>query len=171
MDEQAKNADPNPTPHQWVDIQFDCLPLRTVQRVDVPLDASPRYEAFVLSVKSAVETHGVHNTYYLHNATCTFHLTNDPSIGMVQFKFTGTVFTDAQDCKTKSCHIDAELVRENCDWLTETVVRWLTETVREAVHVEFDRYIAAGDLQLAEERIKKIQAQSDAADGFLGMYL
>ena len=49
---------------RWVEIEFDCLPLRTVQRVDAPMDASPKYEQFVLRVKEAIETHGVHNTYY-----------------------------------------------------------------------------------------------------------
>ena len=28
---------------QWVEIEFDCLPLRSVTRQDVPIDASPKY--------------------------------------------------------------------------------------------------------------------------------
>ncbi|MEZ6088916.1 MAG: hypothetical protein R3C05_12995 [Pirellulaceae bacterium] len=156
---------------RWVDIQFDCLPLRTVQRVDVPLDASPRFEAFVLRVKEAIQTHGVMNTYYLHNAHCTFHLTNDPHRGMIKFKFEGTVFTDETDSMTKSCHLAVELAGETCDWLNEGVVRWLAETVRHALMFEFDRYIQAGDLTKARERIEAIQQQSDAVEGYLGMYL
>ena len=27
----------------YVDISFDCLPLRSVTRLDVPIDASPKY--------------------------------------------------------------------------------------------------------------------------------
>ena len=161
----------NEQPVRWVEIEFDCLPLRTVQRVDVPLDASPKYEAIVLGVKAAIEEHGVHNTYYLHNAACTYHLTNDASRGMVRFKVEGTVITDATDSHTKSCHVDVKLERENCDWLNEAVVRWLSESAREALVVEFNRYILAGDLTKAEERIKKIQAESDASEGYMGMYL
>lgn len=171
MDDSANGVADSKNARTWVDFEFDCLPLRTVQRVDVPLDASPKYEQFVLRVKAALEQHGSHNTYYLHNAKCVFHLTNDASRGMLEFGFEGTVFTDTSDRNTKSCHIDIELVRENCDWLSEPVVNWFHQTVREALHVEFDRYIAAGDLQLAEERIRQIQAESDAAEGFLGMYL
>ena len=37
--------------------------------------------------------------------------------------------------------------------------------------VEFDRYIAAGDLAQTVQRIEAIQARSDAAGGYLGMYL
>ena len=90
---------------------------------------------------------------------------------MVRFTIEGTVFTDETDNKTKSCHVNIGLDRENCDWLNESVVRWLAESAREALIVEFDRYIQAGDLLKAEERIKQIQAESDAAEGYLGMYL
>lgn len=165
------HSSPDSAIGRWVEIEFDCLPLRTVQRVDVPMDASPKYQQFVMRVKEAIETHGVLNTYYLHNATCIFHLTNHPSRGMVEYRFEGTVLTDQSDSETRNCHLEIELVREDCDWLTETVVRWLCETVREAVSVEFNRYIAAGDLSKAEQRIKEIQAESDAADGYMGMYL
>ena len=70
---------------QWVDIEFDCLPLRSVTRLDVPVDASPVYEQFVLRVKEAMNKHGSHNTYYLHHGTCTYHLTNNSERGSVTF--------------------------------------------------------------------------------------
>lgn len=76
---------------QWVEIEFDCLPLRSVTRLDVPVDASPVYEQFVLRVKEAMAQHGSHNTYYLHRGRCSYHLTNDPGCGRVSFKFEGTV--------------------------------------------------------------------------------
>ena len=60
---------------------------------------------------------------------------------------------------------------ETCGWLSAPVVGFLSESVQHAVLVEFDRYIAAGDLAQTEARIKAIQAQSDSADGFVGMYL
>ena len=156
---------------RWVEISFDCLPLRTVGRLDIPLDASPRFRAQCERIKSAIETHGAHNTYYLHHAQCRFHLSNDPDVGMLQFAFEGTVFTDAADQKTVRSDLAVELIRETCDWLTEPIVDWLSKSVAYAVQVEFDRYIAAGDLGKAVERIEKIRAASDESGGFLGMYL
>ena len=56
-------------------------------------------------------------------------------------------------------------------WLTQPAVRWLALSARHAVEAEFNRYIAAGDLNRALERIAREQAASDAAGGFLGMNL
>jgi len=157
--------------NRWVEIEFDCLPLRTVGRLDIPLDASPKFRAQCERLKQAIETHGAHNTYYLHHATCVFHLTNEPAVGMLQFGFEGTVFTDASDQKTVRSDLAVELVKETCDWLTEPIVDWFRKSVSNAVEVEFDRYIAAGDLSKAVERVEKIRAASDESGGFLGMYL
>lgn len=156
---------------RWVEITFDCLPLRTVGRFDAPLDASPKYRAFCERVKQAIATHGSYNSYYLYNARCTFHLTNREEIGMVQFRFEGTVLTDSTDCKTSRCELSVELLKETCDWLAEPIVRWFAETVRHAVRVEFDRYIEAGDLALAKKRVEKLQEASDTHGGFIGMDL
>ena len=30
---------------RYVEIVFDCLPLRSISRLDIPIDASPRYRA------------------------------------------------------------------------------------------------------------------------------
>jgi hypothetical protein len=100
-----------------------------------------------------------------------FHLTNSPDIGMIDFRFEGTVLTDPTDQRTEICTLQVELVRETCDWLTEPVVHWFNETVTHAVQAEFDRYIAAGTLSQTIERIEKIQAASDQSGGYLGMYL
>jgi hypothetical protein len=156
---------------QWVEVEFDCLPMRSVTRIDVPVDASPVYEQFVLRVKAAMSKHGAHNTYYLHKGRCVYHLTNDPLRGEVAFKLEGTVMTDSKDRVTKSVDLDVSLDRETCAWLTEPIVSFLTESVQHAVMVEFDRYIQAGDLRRTEERIAKINQESDEADGFVGMYL
>jgi len=67
---------------QFVDIEFDCLPLRSVGRMDIPIDASPKFRARCERIKHALETHGSHNTYFLYNAHCTFHLTNQSDFGM-----------------------------------------------------------------------------------------
>jgi hypothetical protein len=156
---------------QHVDIEFDCLPLRSVGRLDIPIDASPAYRARCQRIKHALETHGSHNTYFLYNAQCTFHLTNRSDFGMIQYTFEGTVLTDPTDQHTVRCDLEVELARETCDWLTEPVSSWFRNTVATAVQVEFDRYIAAGDLAQTVARIKQLQAQSDERGGFVGMYL
>jgi hypothetical protein len=157
--------------NRWVEISFDCLPLRTIGRLDVPLDASPKYQGFCERIKQAIEKHGSHNTYYLHNATCIYHLVNHAESGLLEFRFEGVALTDSTDERTDTCDLQVDLVRETCDWLTEPAVAWFAETVPHSLRVEFDRYIEAGDLQQAKERIEKIQAASDDAGGFVGMYL
>jgi len=154
-----------------VDIAFDCLPLRSVGRVDIPIDASPKFREHCQRVLAAIDKHGTHNAYYLHNAHCRFHLTNAPDLGMIEFRFHGTVLTDEVDRHARAADLEVELVRETCDWLTEPVVEWFRETVPHAVQKEFDLYIAAGDLQQTVERIERIQSESDEQGGFVGMYL
>jgi hypothetical protein len=87
---------------------------------------------------------------------------------MVAFAFAGTVLTDTEDVKTLKCDLAVELDHEVCEWLTAAAVAWLAETVRQAVRIEFDRYIAAGDLRRTIERIERCRAESDARGGFLG---
>jgi hypothetical protein len=154
-----------------VAITFDCTPLRGLQRLDIPLDASPVFRARLERIQHAVAKHGTRNTYYLTNSACTFRFTNDPAIGWVQFSFEGTVLTDELDRKTVGSDLAIRLEKETCDWLTQPAVQWLTLSVKHAVEVEFDRYIAAGDLSRALERLAREQAASDAAGGFLGMNL
>jgi len=155
----------------WVEIEFDCLPLRSVTRTDVPFDASPAYEQFVLRVKAAIEKNGSHNTYYLSSASCTFHLTNDVNIGTIRFAVEGVVLTSTDDLKTRGADLTVRLDRETCPWLTEPIVDFLAESVRHAMLVEFDRYIEAGDLRRTQERLDKLKAETDASGGYVGMYL
>ena len=156
---------------EFVEIEFDCLPLRSVGRMDVPIDASPAFRQRCERVKQALEAHGSHNTYFLYNAHCTFHLTNSPQLGMIQFRFDGTVLTDQEDRHTLRSDLRIELEKETCDWLTAPATDWLIEGVSRAVEVEFDRYIEAGDLTQTLDRIAKIQAECDEQGGFMGMYL
>lgn len=156
---------------RWVEITFDCMPLRSIGRLDIPLDASPRYRQFCESLKKALSKHGSHNSYFLYNAGCKYHLTNDPARGMLDFRFQGTVLTDQGDTGTRHCDLEIELQGETCDWLTSPIVAWFMKTVERGVAAEFDRYMAAGDLEQTKQRIEKIQAASDDADGFVGMYL
>lgn len=156
---------------RFVEITFDCLPLRTVGRFEIPLDASPVYRQRCERVKSALEKHGSHNSFYLYNARCVYYLTNDPELGRLEFRFDGTVLTDESDTQSVSADLDIKLTGETCDWLTEPIVHWFETTVQRAVLAEFDRYIAAGDLEKARERVEQAQAESDEAGGFVGMYL
>lgn len=156
---------------QWVEVEFECLPLRSVTRLDVPVDASPKYEQFVLRVKAAIDQHGSHNTYYVHQGRCAFHLTNDRKHGEVTFTFEGTALTGEKDRRTRSVDLDVQLSGETCSWLSEPFVGFLRESVQHAVMVEFNRYIEAGDLDKTEERLRKLSEQSEAGDGFVGMYL
>jgi hypothetical protein len=156
---------------QWVEISFDCLPLRSIGRLDVPLDASPKFRQRCERIKHAMEKHGSHNSYFLYGATCKFHLTNKDGYGTVEFRFEGTVLTDASDLTTQTADLEVELVRETCDWLTAPIVAWFAQSVSEAVKVEFDRYIEAGDLARAKERAARMQAEMEKSGGYVGMYL
>jgi hypothetical protein len=154
-----------------VAIRFDCTPLRSVRQIDIPPDASPAYRARLERVQRAVSQHGTRNTYYLTNGSCTFHFTNNPAVGWVRFLVEGTVLTDAADTRTVGSDLDIRLDKETCDWLTQPAVQWLTLSAKHAMEAEFDRYIAAGDLARAQERLAREQAVSDASGGFLGMNL
>jgi hypothetical protein len=156
---------------RFVEISFDCLPLRSVGRLDIPIDASPRYRARCERIKAALEKHGSHNSYYLYDANCVFHLTNQADLGTLEFSFEGTVLTDSTDRETVVADLEVALVRETCDWLTEPVVAWFRETVSRAVMVEFNRYIEAGDLAQTVKRIAALQAKADQKGGYVGMYL
>ena len=156
---------------RWVDITFDCLPLRSVGRLDIPIDASPVYRKRCEKIKAALAAHGSHNSYYLHNAQWVYRLTNDPGQGLLEFKFEGVALTDEADQNTLRCDLEVELARETCDWISEPIVKWFAGTVQRAVTVEFDRYIAAGDLKQTVERIEKVRAESDDSGGYVGMYL
>jgi hypothetical protein len=156
---------------RWVEIEFDCLPLRSIGRLDIPLDASPKYRQRCERLKHSIERHGQHNTYYLSNARCAFHLANSSAVGLIEFRFDGTILTDADDLYSTSADLTVELVRETCDWLTAPVVEWFHGSVTRAVMVEFDRYIDAGDLDKAKERAAEMQAKLEKSGGYVGMYL
>lgn len=157
--------------NRYVEITFDCLPLRSIGRFDIPMDASPKFRARAEHILQLLHAHGSHNTYFLYNARCVFHLTNEQDVGSLEFQFEGLVLTDESDRQTPRSDLRVELRRETCDWLTEPIVRWFHECVGHAVRVEFDRYIAAGDLQKTVERIALQQQQADQQSGYVGMFL
>ena len=154
-----------------VAIRFDCTPLRSVRQFPIPAEASPAYRARLERARRAIDQHGTRNTYYLTNGSCEFRFTNAPDSGWVRFAVEGTVITDEADAATVGSDLDVRLDKETCDWLTQPAVEWLATTVRHAVEAEFDRYIAAGDLARARERLAREQEASDSSGGFLGMNL
>jgi hypothetical protein len=156
---------------RWVDISFQCVPLRSVARLTPPVDASREVVAVFGKLRAATQKHGYHNSYYLHDGRCVYHLTNHEQLGTLEFRFEGTVLTDAEDMKTLQADLHVELAGEVCPWLMAPVTDWFADTVREAVKVEFDRFIAAGDLDKTIRRLDELRAASDAQGGFLGLGL
>ena len=157
---------------RWVEIAFDCLPLRSVGRLDVPLDASPKYRQLCEQVKSAIEQHGAHNTYFLYNASCVFHLVNATDSGTLEFRFHGTIFTDADDLKAERCVLEVELAGETCDWLTQPVVEWFCrDGFAEPWLSSSTATLPPATCNRLANGSRRSRPPSDAADGFVGMYL
>ncbi len=154
-----------------VEIVFECLPLRSISRLDTPIDASPGFQAKCGRIQRALLKHGSYNTYFLHDATCVFHLTNNPNEGLLQFTFEGTVTTDESDRRAVAADLQAVLKFESCDWLTEPVVRWFKDAMARAVMIDFDRYIATGNLTRTEERLALEHARFEESRGYVGMGL
>jgi len=152
-----------------VDIRFDCLPLRSIARWDIPLDASPRFRARCERIKRALNKHGALNTYYLHDGICRFRLANHPTEGLLQFGFEGTLTTNERDERAAAADLAIELNFESCVWLNEPVVSWLKDTAARAVMLEFDRYIAAGDLDRTRRRLALADLEWERRGGFVGM--
>lgn len=156
---------------RFVDIAFDCTPLRSLARLDPPIDATPALAAKYDRMKRAILTHGTHNTYFVHNARCKFYVTNDPNYGMIAFRFEGVVFTDESDSSAKHVELEVTLDKETCPWLEQHVVNWFTETVKHAVLVEFNRFIGAGDTEQTKKRLAQMEKSLEQSGGFVGMHL
>ena len=155
--------------NRCVKITFDCVPLRSVPRWDIPLDASPEFRELCERIKQAAAKHGLHNSYYLCRGRCVFHLINDSTMGMLAFRFEGTVLTDAEDRKAVDLDLDVTLAQETCDWLTAPVVSWFCESVRHAVLVEFQHYLATTDSDQTSERQQWIESEMIRQAGFVGL--
>jgi hypothetical protein len=152
-----------------VSISFDCTPLRSIARWDDPLDVAPGQQEILARMRRAAQRHGLHNSYYLSNGNCEFHLTNDPEIGLLAFRFEGTVLTDPHDCQTHLLDLSVELDGAVCDWLTASAVAWFRETVVQAVRTEFNRYIQSSDLERTRQRLENVEAEMVGCGGFVGM--
>jgi hypothetical protein len=145
-----------------VDIEFDCIPLRTVGRLDIPIDASDAQRRRAAHMQSAINSYGVERTYFLQNARCVFRFANSDVEGICRFEFEGVARTDAGDRKCEEVILDVTLVSDTCGGVPPAVEAWLVERVRQAVCIEFDRFIAAGQLGQAE-------SQPSTAGGLGGM--
>jgi hypothetical protein len=153
-------------PH--VDIAFDCLPLRLVGRVDVPLDASPAFRARCERLQQAIDRHGTEHAYFLYNTRCVFRLANSDVENMLRFSFEGTVLTDRSDCKSDRADLEVELTAETCGTVPSDVLAWFRGIVRRAVLIEFDHFIAAGRLAERVDRLGSVDSVAELAD-FAGM--
>jgi hypothetical protein len=152
-----------------VDIAFDCLPLRSVGRVDVPLDASPAFRTRCERLQRAIDLHGTHNAYYLYNTRCVFRLANSNVENMLRFTFEGTLLTDRSDCRADRADLAVELVGHTCgSALPSEVLAWFCDTVHKAVLIEFDHFISAGALAERVRRLGTVDSIADLAD-FAGM--
>ena len=89
----------------------------------------------------------------------------------MKFELEGTLFTDQEDRVAISTQLQVRLEKETCDWLNQGIVSWLAESVPRAVTVEFDKYIAAGDLEKTRERMASMERSLEDSKGFVGMYL
>lgn len=147
-----------------VDIAFDCLPLRSVGRVDVPLDASPAYRARCEALQRAIDKHGTENAYYLYNTRCVYRLANSDVANMVRFTFDGTVLTDRSDCKADRADLDIVLVAETCGGMPPEVLAWYCRTIERAVLIEFDHFIAAGSLAARIDQLSRLDSVASLSD-------
>src|SRR5262249_27218774 len=139
----------------FVDIAFDCLPLRAVGRIDVPIDASPGFRARLEHLKEAVDKHGTENAYFLYNARCVYRLANSDIDGMLRFSFEGTVLTDRSDLKADRADLRVTLDGDTCGGVPPDVLNWFRQIVDRAVLIEFDRFIAVGHLAERVDQLGK----------------
>ena len=107
--------------HPVVDISFDCLPLRSIGRVDIPIDASPQFRARSERLQLALKTYSNENAYFLYNTNCVYRLANSDIDNMVRFSFGGTVLTDRSDCKAERADLTIALTSETCNGVPPAV--------------------------------------------------
>lgn len=151
-----------------IDIAFDCLPLRSVSRVDIPIDASPTFRERCERLQRAIEAYDSAHAYFLYNTRCVYRLANSAVENMLRFRFGGTVLTDLSDGKAERADLDVELVAETCGPIPPEVLAWFRSIVTRAVLIEFDRFIAAGQLSARVDKLGSVDSIVDLSD-FAGM--
>jgi hypothetical protein len=151
-----------------VDIAFDCLPLRSIGRVDVPIDASPAYRDRCERLQHAIEKHGAANTYFLYNTRCVYRLANSDIDNMLRFTFDGIIVTDRSDGRAEQAELDVKLLSETCGPMSGDTLAWFRRVVERAVLIEFNHFIAAGHLAERVESLGQVDSIADVSD-FTGM--
>ncbi len=152
----------------FVDIAFNCLPLRSVGRVDVPLDASPAFRARCERLQRAVDAFGTENAYFLYNTRCVYRFANSDIDNMLRFSFDGVLLTDRSDAKADRAELKIELTSQTCGPLSPEVLAWFRPVVERAVLIEFDHFIAAGKLAERVSELGQVASVADVSD-FAGM--
>ena len=147
-----------------VEISFSCLPLRSIGRLDVPMDASGMYRVRYERLRAAIDEFGMERCYYLYDAHCSFHFANSEVEGLVRFQFEGIVRTDAGDALTDEVRLEITLANETCGGVPAEVEPWLRARVEQAVAIEFNRYIAAGQLGDRSKELGQLELLSDLDD-------
>ncbi len=94
-------------------------------------------------MKAAITAWGPDRSYFLYNARCIFRFANSEVEGICRFEFEGAVRTDAGDRKCEETMLDVRLVSETCGGIPHEMEAWLADRVRQAVVIEYDRFIAA----------------------------
>lgn len=151
-----------------VDIAFDCLPLRSVGRLDIPLDASESFRRRAEQMQLAIQTYGAERTYFLYNARCIFRFANSEIEGACRFEFEGIARTDAGDRTCEEVVLNVTLASETCGGVPAEVQGWLGQQVHRAVTVEFNRFIAAGQLASRSDELGEIDSLANIS-GLAGL--
>lgn len=151
-----------------VDIAFNCLPLRSIARVDIPIDASSDFRARSERLQQAIKSHASENAYFLYNTRCTYRLANSDIDNMLRFSFDGAVITDRSDGKADRADLDIVLTAETCGGVPPAVLDWLSDMINRAVIIEFDRFISEGQLAARVTELGSVDSIVDVA-GFAGM--
>jgi len=87
---------------------------------------------------------------------------------MLRFSFDGTLVTDRSDYKADRADLDIVLTAETCGGVPPAAMDWLRETVRRAVLIEFDRFIADGQLAARKSELGSVDSIANV-DDFAGM--
>ena len=124
--------------------------------------------ALLVFVSWALNTHAGQNAYFLYNTRCTYRLANSDIDNMLRFSFDGTLLTDRSDCKADHADLNVVLTAETCGGVPPAALDWLRGIIKRAVLIEFDRFIADGQLAERVKQLGSVDSITDVA-GFAGM--
>jgi hypothetical protein len=120
-------------------------------------------------LQQAIAQHGADNAYFLYNTRCVFRLANSDVHNMLRFTFEGTVKTDRGDCQATAADLRIELAAETCGGPPPAeVLAWFRRVVERAVLIEFNRFIAAGQLAHRVAQVGQVERIGELP-GFAGL--